>query len=187
MTSTDPTDYGFKKEVPDGDSLERHVCTDCGWVHYENPKVVVGSVVTHEDRFLLCKRAIHPRKGYWTLPAGYMEQKETTEEGARREAYEEANADIRILDLLGIYNVTHISQVQIMYRAVLDRPEFSAGEESLEVALFSWDEIPWDELAFPTVYWALHHFRDVRDQDRFVPFGNAEGELLKTSFEIMKR
>ena len=187
MTSTNPTDYGFERKVPEGDSLERDVCSDCGWVHYENPKIVVGSVVTFEDRFLLCKRAIHPRKGFWTLPAGFMEQRETTEDGARREAWEEANADIRIRDLLGIYNIIHISQVQIMYRAELAAPDFSAGEESEDVQLFTWDDIPWEDLAFPTVYWALHHYREICDRDTYVPFGNAEGDLLKQSFDIMKR
>ncbi len=187
MTSTNPKDYGFERKIPKGDSLERHVCTDCGWVHYENPKVVVGSVVTYEDRFLLCRRAIFPRKGFWTLPAGFMEEKETTEEGARREAMEEAGAHIRIRDLLGIYNITHISQVQIMYRAVLDKPDYSVGEESEEVGLFTWDEIPWENLAFPTVYWALHQYRTIQDQQSFVPFGNAEGDLLKRSYDIMKR
>ncbi len=167
--------------------MERHVCSDCGWVHYDNPKVVVGSVVTYEDKFLLCRRAINPRKGFWTLPAGFMEQHETSAEGAIREAYEEAYAHIRIRDLLALYNVTHISQVQIMYRAVLDKPEFSAGPESLEVRLFDWCEIPWEELAFPTVYWALHQYRDIKDSDSFVPFSNAEGELLKKSFEMLKR
>lgn len=187
MTSTDPSDYGFTRQVPDGDSIERDVCGDCGWVHYVNPKVVVGSVVTYEDRFLLCRRAINPRKGFWTLPAGFMEQRETTEEGAAREAMEEANAEITVKDLLGIYNITHISQVQIMYRATLEKPEFSEGPESLEVKLFTWDEIPWEDLAFPTVYWALHHYRSIKDQETFVPFSNATGDLLTRSFEIMKR
>ena len=187
MASTDPSDFGFTREVPNGDSIERDVCKDCGWVHYVNPKVVVGSVVTFEDKFLLCRRAIHPRKTFWTLPAGFMEQKETTEQGAAREAMEEANADIQIRDLLGIYNITHISQVQIMYRAELASPDFSAGPESLDVQLFTWDEIPWGELAFPTVYWALHHYDQIKHEDSFVPFGNADGDLLKKSFEIMKR
>ncbi len=187
VVSPNPDDYAFERKVPDGDNMERHVCADCGWVHYDNPKVVVGSVVTYEDKFLLCKRAINPRKGYWTLPAGFMEQHETSAEGAIREAYEEANARIRIRDLLALYNVTHISQVQIMYRAVLDNPEFSAGPESLAVALFDWSEIPWDELAFPTVYWALHQYRDIKDLDSFVPFTNAEGDMLKNSYEMLKR
>ena len=187
MSSPNPKDFGFDKRVPDGDDLERHVCRDCGWIHYDNPKIVVGSVVTFEDKFLLCRRAIEPRKGFWTLPAGYMENEETTEEGARREAWEEAKADIKIRDLLAIYNVTHISQVQIMYRAYLEKPEFSAGIESLEVALFDWDDIPWDDLAFPTVVWALHQYRDVADQKAITPFSNATGDLLKQSFEMLRR
>ncbi|MBO6825171.1 MAG: NUDIX hydrolase [Sneathiella sp.] len=187
MTSTNPDDFGFEKRVPDGDDLERHVCRDCGWIHYDNPKIVVGSVVTYEDKFLLCRRAIEPRRGFWTLPAGYMENQETTEDGARREAWEEAKAEIKIRDLLAIYNVTHISQVQIMYRAYLEKPEFSAGIESLEVALFSWDEIPWNDLAFPTVIWALHQFREVSDRNLITPFSNATGELLKQSFSTLRR
>jgi|TARA_R110002094_G_scaffold182304_1_gene160117 ADP-ribose pyrophosphatase YjhB (NUDIX family) len=187
VASTNPDDYGFERKVPAGDNVERHVCADCGWIHYDNPKIVVGSVVTHGDRFLLCKRAINPRKGFWTLPAGFMEQNETAEDGAIREAYEEALAKIRIRDLLALYSVTHISQVQIMYRAELDTPEFAAGPESLEVRLFAWDEIPWDDLAFPTVYWALHQFRQVRDQDGFTPFTNASGEMLEKSLEIIRR
>lgn len=187
MVSPNPDDYAFERKVPDGDNMERAVCADCGWIHYDNPKVVVGSVVTFEDKFLLCKRAINPRKGFWTLPAGFMEQHETSEEGAIREAHEEANAQIRIRDLLALYNVTHISQVQIMYRAVLDKPEFSAGPESLEVKLFDWSDIPWENLAFPTVYWALHQYREIKDKGSFVPFSNAEGEMLKKSFDMLKR
>lgn len=187
MTSTNPSDFGFVQKIPEGDSVERDVCSDCGWVHYVNPKIVVGSVVTFEDKFLLCRRAINPRKGFWTLPAGFMEQRETTEQGAVREAREEANTDIKIRDLLGIYNITHISQVQIMYRAIIEEPIFSAGPESLEVELFSWKDIPWEELAFPTVYWALHQYDSIKDKDSFVPFSNAEGDMLTRSFEIMKR
>jgi ADP-ribose pyrophosphatase YjhB (NUDIX family) len=187
LVSNNPSDFGFDRLIPDGDEMVRDVCRDCGWVHYVNPKIVVGSVVTFEDKFLMCRRAINPRKNFWTLPAGFMEQKETTEDGACREAKEEANADIIIEDLLGIYNITHISQVQIMYRAHLSKPEFSAGPESLEVELFTWNEIPWDELAFPTVYWALHHYMSVKGQKNIVPFSNAEGDMLTRSFEIMKR
>lgn len=187
MSVADPYDYGFEKKVPDGDSLERHVCSDCGWIHYVNPKIVVGSVVTYEDKFLLCKRAIDPRKGYWTLPAGYMEEKETTEQGAKREALEEANAAITLTGMLALYNIPHISQVQIMYRAHLEKPEFSAGPESEEVRLFTWDDIPWSELAFPTVYWALHQFREIESRTSFIPFGNATDEMLKKSFNILKR
>jgi ADP-ribose pyrophosphatase YjhB (NUDIX family) len=166
----------FSRRVPAGDSLPRDICDRCGFIHYVNPKIVVGSVVTHGEKFLLCKRSIEPRRGYWTLPAGFMEQGETTAEGARREAMEEANADIRLRDVLAIYNIPRIAQVQIMYRAELPTPDFSAGEESLEVGLFSWDDIPWEELAFPSVYWALTQFRSVMGKDVIAPFTNPEGE-----------
>ncbi len=160
-------------EVPKGDSVERLVCPECSFINYENPLIVVGAVVTYEDKFLLCRRAIEPRVGFWTMPAGYMELLETPMAGAAREAMEEANADITIDSLLAIYTIPRLSQVQMIYRAVLEKPEFSAGEESLEVALFDWDEIPWDELAFPTVHWALNHFNEVKGQESYAPFGNA--------------
>lgn len=170
-------DVAFSRRVPTGDSLPRDICDRCGFIHYVNPKIVVGSVVTHDGKFMLCRRAIEPRRGFWTLPAGFMEQGETTEEGARREAMEEANADIVLRDLLAIYNIPRIAQVQIMYRAELKSPSFSAGEESLEVALFEWDEIPWEELAFPSVYWALTQFRSVMDKPFIAPFTNPEGDM----------
>ncbi len=184
MSSDNPTNdemnagatIAFTHRVPDGDSLPRAVCDTCGFINYVNPKIVVGSVVTYGDRFLMCRRAIEPRRGFWTLPAGFMEEKETSEEGAAREAMEEANAHICVRDLLAVYNIPRISQVQLMYRAELLSEAVSAGPESLEVALFTWDEIPWDELAFPSVYWALHQFRSVVDEERIVPFGNPPGE-----------
>lgn len=169
-------DPAFTRRVPTGDNLPRDICDRCGFIHYVNPKVVVGSVVLHEGRILMCRRAIEPRKGFWTLPAGFMEQGETAEEGARREAREEANAEIVLKDLLAVYSIPRIAQVQLMYRAELAHPTFSAGEESLEVALFGWDEIPWEELAFPSVHWALTQFRSVEDQSVIVPFSNPDGE-----------
>lgn len=168
-------ELSFMRRVPTGDSLPRDICDRCGFISYDNPKIVVGSVVTYESKFLLCRRAIEPRKGYWTLPAGFMEHGETVEEGARREAREEANAEIRIRDLLAVYSIPRIAQVQIMYRAELDRPAFSAGVESLEVALFDWEDIPWTELAFPSVHWALTQFHSVAGQTVITPFGNPEG------------
>ena len=126
----------------------------------------------HDDRILLCRRAIEPRKGLWTLPAGFLEDHETPEDGARREAREEACADIRLEALLAVYTVAHISQVQLMYRARLPKREFAAGPESLDVRLFTWDEIPWDELAFPSVKWALRHYRETKHLSVFAPFGN---------------
>jgi ADP-ribose pyrophosphatase YjhB (NUDIX family) len=133
---------------------------------------VVGSVVSYENRILLCRRAIEPRKGLWTLPAGFLEEHESPEDGARREAREEAGADITIDALLAVYSVLHISQVQLMYRAHLAAPEFAAGPESLEVALFAWDEIPWNELAFPSVRWALDHFQESKGRSGFAPYAN---------------
>lgn len=159
-------------KIPDGDDRERPTCGKCGFVDYENPKIVVGSVATWEDRILLCRRAIEPRIGYWTLPAGYLELGETVEDGARREAWEEARADLRLDRLLATYSVPRISQVQIMFRARLNTPEIAAGPESEEVGLFRWDDIPWEDIAFPTVGWALRHFRETRDHDDFAPFSN---------------
>jgi ADP-ribose pyrophosphatase YjhB (NUDIX family) len=165
----------FERRVPEGDTYERYICGRCGHIHYSNPKIVVGSVVSYEDRILLCRRAIEPRKGLWTLPAGFLEEHESPEDGARREALEEACANILIDALLAVYSVAHISQVQLMYRARLETSAFSAGPESLEVALFGWDEIPWDELAFPSVKWALHHFRASQGLTVFAPFTNPSG------------
>lgn len=164
------------REIPKGDDRERLVCPDCGFINYENPKVVVGSVATWEDRILLCRRAIPPRKGYWTLPAGYMELNETTAEGAMREAWEEACARIEIDALLAVYSIPRISQVQVMYRARLATPDIEAGPESLEVDLFEWDAIPWDDIAFPSVHWALGHFDEVRGLESFPARTNPAGE-----------
>ena len=162
----------FERRVPEGDTHERHVCSQCNYIHYANPKIVVGSVVAHDGRIMLCRRAIDPRRNYWTLPAGYLEEHETPEDGARREAREEANAEIAIDALLAVYSVPHISQVQLMYRAQLAAPEFAPGPESLEVKLFQWSEIPWSELAFPSVKWALDHWRESKELKGFSPFAN---------------
>ncbi len=150
----------FVKLIPEGDNRERLVCPDCGHVDYQNPKVVVGSVVAHDDLVLLCRRAIEPRRGFWTLPAGYLELGETIEQGARREAQEEAEAAILLDGVLALYSVSRIGQVQVMFRArFAGPPAFAAGPESLEVALFAWADIPWPEIAFPTVRWALEAWR----------------------------
>ncbi len=149
----------FSRRVPEGEDRERQVCDACGFVAYENPKVVVGSVVGDEGRILLCRRAIEPRRGFWTIPAGYMELGETAEEGARREAWEEARARLQLERLLAVYSIARIGQVQLIFRAGLAEPGFAAGPESLEVRLFAWEEIPWDELAFPSVHWALRAWK----------------------------
>jgi ADP-ribose pyrophosphatase YjhB (NUDIX family) len=120
----------------------------------------------------MCRRSIEPRSGYWTLPAGFLELNETPEQGAIREAWEEARARIEIDQLLAVYAIPRISQVQLMYRARLADPEISAGPESAEVRLLRWEEIPWDEIAFPSVLWALHHHREVAALSSFVPRGN---------------
>ncbi len=172
--SEQPQSAEFLRAVPDGDTHERAICRTCGFIAYENPKIVVGSVVRAGDRILMCRRAIEPRRGFWTLPAGYLELNETPEDGACREAREEANAAITIERLLAIYSVPRISQVQLIYRAHLEGP-VSAGAESLQVALFTRDEIPWDEIAFPSVHWALDHDRALCEGG-IAPFSNPPGE-----------
>ncbi|MFZ5789452.1 MAG: NUDIX domain-containing protein [Pseudomonadota bacterium] len=167
----------FVRQVPDGDSRARLVCADCGFVNYENPKVVVGAVVRHEGRILMCRRAIDPRRGFWTLPAGYLELNETTPEGAKREAWEEARAKIEIEGLLAVYSIPRLSQVQVMFRARLAEPAIAPGPESLEVRLFAWDEIPWAEIAFPSVRWALGHDREIGEARHFAARTNPPGEL----------
>lgn len=163
----------FIRKVPEGDTHEREVCGRCDFVHYRNPKIVTGSVVRHEGKYLLCRRAIEPSRGLWTLPAGYMELNETAEDAARREAREEACAEIVIERLLAVYSIARIGQVQLMYLAHLARPDIAAGPESLEVGLFEWDGIPWQDIAFPSVHWALQQARSVENGvSDFAPFSN---------------
>ncbi len=165
----------FSQLVPEGDNRARDVCDSCGYVVYSNPKVVVGSVLSEAGRVLLCRRAIEPRRNFWTLPAGYLEHGETLEEGAAREALEEAGAVIRIDGVLALYSLARIGQMQVMFRAGFDGPiRYDAGEESLEVRLFAWDEIPWDEIAFPSVRWALHAWRDAGPGPLGAPSRNPE-------------
>jgi ADP-ribose pyrophosphatase YjhB (NUDIX family) len=172
---SDPLLPSFTLRIPEGDGLPRKVCDHCGFVAYENPKIVVGSVVRADDTVLLCRRAIEPRRGFWTIPAGYMELNETPEEGAIREAHEEAGARIAIERLLAVYSVPRISQVQLIFRATLEDRGLEAGPESLELRLFRWDDIPRDELAFPSVHWALNHEREAAAGASPVPFGNPAG------------
>lgn len=144
--------------IPPGDTLPRHVCERCGTIHYQNPKVVVGALAVWEDKVLLCRRAIEPRHGMWTLPAGFMENEETTAQAAARETLEEACARIEVGELYTLIDVPHISQVHIIYRARLLDLDFRAGEESLEVGLFTEDEIPWEQIAFRSIAISLRHF-----------------------------
>jgi ADP-ribose pyrophosphatase YjhB (NUDIX family) len=162
--------------IPEGDDRARLVCPDCGFIHYENPKMIVGAVVRLDDRVLLCRRAIAPRLGFWTLPAGYLELNESPDEGAKREAWEEAYAKIEISGLLAVYDIPRLSQVQLIYRARLIDEAVKPGIESQAVALFKWDEIPWSEIAFPTVHWALHHDRELGDAENFAPRTNPEDD-----------
>ena len=176
MSDRPPGSEQFSLRVPEGDNQQRMVCDACGWIHYVNPKIVVGAVCSWQGKVLLCRRAIEPRSGYWTLPAGYLEERETTEQGAAREALEEACAEIEIEALLAVYNIPRISQVQVIYKATLSSPDVAPGAESAEVGFFAFDEVPWDELAFPSVHWALNHFREVEHRSVFAAFTNPTGE-----------
>lgn len=148
--------------VPEGDNRPRYVCTSCTTIHYQNPKVVAGCLPFFEDKVLLCKRAIAPRQGYWTLPAGYLENGETTSQGAARETIEEANANVELLDLYTLFSLPHISQIYLFYRAQLIDLDFYPGQETLETRLFSEHEIPGIELAFPVITDTLkHYFQDL--------------------------
>ena len=149
-------------KVPEGDLLPRHVCENCGTIHYQNPKIVVGSVPEYEGRILICKRGIEPRLGYWTIPAGFMENDETLEAGAAREALEEARIDVEIGSLLLVANVTHARQVHVFFRSRMRTPDFGVTHESLEVALVDEKDIPWNDLAFPSTEFALRRFVEDR-------------------------
>jgi ADP-ribose pyrophosphatase YjhB (NUDIX family) len=162
--------------LPQDDHRERHVCTVCSTIHYENPKIIAGAIPEWTDgRILLCRRAIEPRSGFWTLPAGFMENGETTSQAAARETLEEANARVEVLGLYAMYNLPYINQVQLLFRARLLDLDFSPGVESLEVALFGENEIPWDTLAFRPIRYTLERFFDDRRSGNFV-FRNTDLE-----------
>jgi ADP-ribose pyrophosphatase YjhB (NUDIX family) len=161
----------FANEVPPGEDRERRVCSTCGFVDYVNPRIVTGVVAHADEKVLLCRRAIEPRRDFWTLPAGFLELGESIEEGALREAREEACAELEIETMLGVYSIPRIGQVQVFFRArLLNAP--APGPESSEVMLAGWADIPWKELAFPSVRWALEHYRETRARTGFAPFGN---------------
>ena len=145
-------------KVPPGDNFPRHVCDHCGTIHYQNPKVVVGALATWDDKILMCKRAIEPRYGCWTLPAGFMDNNETCGEAAIRETAEEAGARIALGPMFTFVDLPHISQIHIIYRARLLDLDFQPGEESLEATLMSEEQIPWDEIAFRSVSYTLKAF-----------------------------
>jgi len=162
--------------TPEDDNVPRHVCTACGTIHYQNPKIVVGCIPEWEDRILLCKRAIEPRYGQWTLPAGFMENDETTHEGAARETLEEATARVEVGDLYTMFNLPHVNQVYMMYRARLLDLDFAPGRESLDVALYRESEIPWPQIAFPVITETLRaYFEDRRRGE----FGTHCGDIVR--------
>ncbi|NEX91735.1 NUDIX hydrolase [Caulobacter sp. 17J65-9] len=192
---TEPLQPAFSIRIPPDEDRERRVCDHCGFIDYVNPKIVVGAVAVwsetgapfgpdavplEEIRVLLCRRAIFPRRGYWTLPAGYMEENETVAHAVKREAREEACCEIELDGVLALYDVPHRSQVQIFHRARLVTPEVAAGPESLDAVLFWWAHIPWKALAFHSVGWSLKAFEESRLEARFAPYGNpAEAETSK--------
>ena len=159
------------KEVP-GDTRLRYVCDACNTIHYQNPNIVAGCLPIWEDKVLLAKRAIEPRKGYWNVPSGYMENEETVEEGAIREVMEEACIQVEIIGLHSVFSIPHISQVYMHFLASMPHLNFAPGEESLEVELFSEEEIPWNEIAFSSSVFSLkHYFADRRNGKREVHLG----------------
>ena len=154
-------------KVPADDNRERHICIECEMVHYQNPKIVTGCIPEFGNRILICKRAIEPRYGYWTLPAGFMELGETSPQAAIRETMEEANARVEIISLYTLFNLPHVNQVYMMFRARMDEPDFSPGDESLEVMLCDEGEIPWQEIAFTTVKQTMRFYFEDRKAGKF--------------------
>ncbi|VAW94640.1 MutT/Nudix family protein [hydrothermal vent metagenome] len=150
--------HGVTLRIPEDDNLPRFICDHCDTIHYQNPNIVTGCLPVIGDKVLLCKRAIEPRHGYWTLPAGFMENSETLEDAAMRESAEEAYANVELEQLYTVFSLPHVNQVYILFRARLLDETFKPGIESLEVKLFSEDEIPWDNLAFRTIYHTLKYF-----------------------------
>ena len=153
--------------IPEGDNLPRFICEHCDIIHYQNPKLVVGCLPVWNEQVLLCKRAIEPSYGLWTLPAGFMENQESLEEAALRESREEANANLEIENIYSVISLPHINQIYILYRAKLLDLDFYAGIESLEVQLFNEEDIPWDQLAFKTIERTLKCYFEDRKQSVF--------------------
>ena len=153
--------------IPPGDHLPRFVCEHCGTIHYQNPRIIAGCIAEWQGGILLCRRAIEPRAGFWTLPAGFMENHETTEQAAAREAAEEALADVEIIAPLALVDVPHISQVHLMFRAYLKDGRHGTGHETLETALVAEADIPWEQIAFASVRFALERFVEDRRKGTF--------------------
>ncbi len=179
-----------ERRIPAGDERERFVCPSCDTIHYQNPNIVTGCIPEWEDRILLCRRAIEPRRGLWTLPAGFMENGESTQQGAARETWEEARARVEVIELYSLFNLPHIDQVYLLFRARMLDTDFGPGPESLEVALFREDQIPWDELAFPVVAKTLKlYFADRHAGAYRLKLGDIErlpGETRDYRFTLMQ-
>ncbi|MGK0297213.1 MAG: ADP-ribose pyrophosphatase YjhB (NUDIX family) [Gammaproteobacteria bacterium] len=154
-------------KIPDGDNRQRYVCIKCNSIHYQNPKIVAGCIPVWDDQVLLCKRAIEPQYGFWTLPAGFMENGESTLQAAIRETMEEANARVKILDIYMIINLPHVNQVYMMYRSRMIDKNYASGSESLEVDLYKEEDIPWNLLAFPVIRETLKYYYMDRKQGEF--------------------
>ena len=170
-------------KIPEGDNLPRYVCDRCQTIHYQNPRFIAGCVAEWQDRILLCKRAIEPRYGLWTLPAGFMENGETCIEGAARETLEEANAELCDLSLFCMFSIPHISQVYMMYRGHLADGQARPGAESLEIALFDESSIPWQQLAFPVMTETLKLYFADRLRGRFQVHN---GEIVRNSDQTIR-
>ncbi len=155
-----------EKRIPEGDHLPRAVCTSCGTIHYRNPRLIAGSVPEHEGRILICRRAIEPRRGFWTIPAGFMEVGETLQQAAARECHEEALARVEVGSLCAVVHVLHAEQVHVMFRAALVGDDFGVGAESLETRLCDERDIPWPELAFASVEFTLRRYFEDRAAGR---------------------
>lgn len=173
----------ISQKIPPGDERERYVCEQCGTIHYQNPNIVAGCIVEKGDQILLCKRAIEPRSGLWTLPAGFMENGESTQQAAARETWEEAKAKVDNLHLYTLFNLPHINQVYMMFRGQLIGNDYAPGIESLEVALYDEKDIPWDDLAFPVIEKTLALYYEDKKQGRY-PFHL--GDIVKVSEQPRK-
>lgn len=165
--------------IPAGDTMLRHVCSLCGHIHYENPRMIVGCIAEWSGKILLCRRAIEPRKGFWTLPAGFMENGETTAQAAKRETLEESGATVEIDQAFAMFSMAEINQVHLFYRGKLSSPSYAAGEESLEVALFLPEDIPWKTLSFESVHHCIALYLKDRDAGSF-NFHEAELSALES-------
>ena len=168
--------------IPEGDNHHRHVCTTCHTIHYQNPKIITGTIPEWNDKILLCKRAIEPRHGMWTLPAGFMENNETTVEGALRESLEEANARLSNLSLFCVFSIPHISQVYMIYRGSLIDGEASPGYESLAVNYFSEESIPWNDIAFPVITETLKLYFNDKRKGKFITHS---GDIIREDNKLI--